>query len=60
MHPNYWGYVAAGYVLTFGTVGAYTLWLRRRLAAARTSLPAEGGASLPAEGGASLPAEERP
>ena len=35
MHPNYWGYVAAGYVLTFGTIGAYTLWLRRRLAGAR-------------------------
>lgn len=40
MHPNYWGYVAAGYVLTFGTIGAYTLWLRRRLAASSRSVSA--------------------
>ena len=41
MHPNYWGYVAAGYLLTFGSVGAYTVWVRRRLAEARRSVRSE-------------------
>mgnify|MGYP003325989693 CR=1 FL=1 len=39
-----WPYVAVGYGLTIGTVGAYTLWLRARLAQARRAAATEEAA----------------
>jgi hypothetical protein len=37
MHPNFWGYVGAGYGLTAAVVGGYAAWLLTRLRRARRS-----------------------
>ena len=41
-----WGYVAAGYGLTFGVLVAYTGWLRARLRRARRSDGNSDGAEV--------------
>jgi hypothetical protein len=44
-HPNFWGYVAAGYGLTAAVIGGYTAWLLTRLRRARRSIvvdPSDG------------------
>ena len=37
-----WGYVAAGFTITFVTLGAYSGWLWQRLRRTRRSLADEG------------------